>query len=138
MKSENRTSQEAALKDVTPATAVIAILFAISIVYFVLDEYFIAEEYYIGAPPYGMLVTFGIAGALVVRMLLTRIEPARNNSAAYALLAGLGVGFASYSSIAHINILTDSSGLHAYQYTLSSRYVWEPNDPSIPPNTHVP
>ena len=118
--------------DVTPVTATIAIIFVVLVCLFIAEIYFTANEFYADSIPYSLLCISALLGFLVAHLSLKHIEPERTNSAVYALLFGLGVGFAAYPFLLRVNAWTDSADLQPYDYHLDSDYVWRAEEPDTP------
>jgi hypothetical protein len=118
--------------DVTPLTGIIAIVFVALVFLFIIEIYFTANEFYANYVPYQLISLSALTGFLIVHITLRHFEPARKNSAVYALLFGLGIGLAAYPLLARVNAWTDTAGLHAYEYRLATDYVWRSGEPGTP------
>jgi len=118
--------------DVTPLTAIIAVIFVALVFLFIIEIYFTANEFYADFVPYQLIGLSALLGFLIVHLTLRHLEPERKNSALYALLFALGVGLAAYPLLARINAWTDTAGLQSYEYRLGTDYVWRPREPGAP------
>ena len=118
--------------DVTPLTAIIAVIFVALVFSFIIEIYFTASEFYAGTLPSQLIGLSALIGFLIVHLTLRHFEPKRNNSALYALLFGLGMGFAAYPFLVRVNAWTDTSGLRGYEYRLDTDYVWRSGEPDAP------
>jgi len=122
------TENTGILQGVTPYTLKIAVVFIACTAYFVSDMYFFATEYYAETPPYLIYaIVASISGIMIFRSL-RRKEPGRKDSAAFSLIFGLGIAFALYAFVPRLNIMTDTSGINSYQYTLDDQYIWKSSD----------
>jgi len=118
--------------DVTPLTAIIAVIFASLVFVFIIELYFTANEFYADFVPYQLIGSSALLGYLIVHLTLRHFEPERKNSALYALLFALGIGLAAYPLLARVNAWTDSAGLQDYAYRLDTDYVWRSSEPGAP------
>ena len=118
--------------DVTPLTAIVAVVFVALVFSFITEIYFTANEFYADYVPYHLISLSALIGVLIVHLALRHFEPERKNSALYALLFGLGIGLAAYPLLARVNAWTDNAGLHAYEYWLDVDYVWRSREPGTP------
>jgi hypothetical protein len=118
--------------DVTPLTAMIALVFIAQVFSFIIEIYFTATEFYTDTVPYLSIGVTALLGFLIVHLVLGNFEPERKNSALYALLFGLGTGFAAYPFLVRVNTWTDTEGLHGYDYRLGKDYVWRGREPGTP------
>lgn len=118
--------------DVTPLTALIAVIFIALVCSFITDIYFAASEFYAGDAPWLLISLSMLLGSFLVLRILRHFEPERKNSALYALLFGLGVGLAAYPFLVRINAWTDNDGLHEFDYRLGTDYVWHAVLPGTP------
>jgi hypothetical protein len=118
--------------DVTPLTAIVAVVFVTLVVSFIIEIYFTASEFYADTVPYQLIGLSALLGFLIVHLTLRNFEPERKNSALFALLFGLGTGLAAYPFLVRINTWTDTAGLHGYDYRLDTDYVWRSREPGTP------
>ena len=118
--------------DVTPLTAIVAVIFVSLVFLFIIEIYFTANEFYADFVPYQLIGLSALLGFLIVHLTLRHFEPERKNSALYALLFALGVGLAAYPLLARINAWTDTAGLQSYEYRLDTDYVWRSREPGAP------
>jgi hypothetical protein len=118
--------------DVTPLTAIVAVIFVSLVFTFIIEIYFTANEFYADFVPYQLIGLSALLGFLIVHLTLRHFEPERKNSALYALLFALGIGLAAYPLLARVNAWTDTAGLHGYEYRLDTDYVWRSTEPGTP------
>jgi hypothetical protein len=118
--------------DVTPLTAIIAVVFVALVFTFIIEIYFSASEFYAGTAPYQLIGLSALLGFLIVHRALRHFEPERKNSGLYALLFALGTGLAAYPLLVRVNAWTDTAGLQGYDYRLDTNYVWRSREPGIP------
>jgi len=118
--------------DVTPLTAIVAVIFVALVFLFIIEIYFTANEFYTDFVPYQLIGLSALFGFLIVHLALRHFEPERKNSALYALLFALGIGLAAYPLLARVNAWTDTAGLHGYAYRLDTDYVWRSTEPGTP------
>jgi hypothetical protein len=118
--------------DVTPLTAIIALIFVALVVFFVIEIYFTANEFYADFVPYQLIGLSALFGFLIVHLTLRHFEPERKNSGLYALLFALGIGLAADPLLARVNAWTDTTGLQGYEYRLATDYVWRSTEPGAP------
>ena len=118
--------------DVTPLTAIIAVIFVSLVFVFIIELYFTANEFYADFVPYQLIGLSALLGYLIVHLTLRHFEPERKNSALYALLFALGIGLAAYPLLARVNAWTDTAGLQGYEYRLDTDYVWRSSEPGAP------
>ena len=118
--------------DVTPLTAIVAVIFIALVFLFIIEIYFTANEFYADFVPYQLIGLSALFGFLIVHLTLRHFEPERKNSALYALLFALGIGLAAYPLLARVNAWTDTAGLHGYEYRLDTDYVWRSTEPGTP------
>jgi hypothetical protein len=118
--------------DVTPLTAIVAVIFVALVFTFIIEIYFSANEFYADYVPYQLIGLSALFGFLIVHLTLRHFEPERKNSALYALLFALGIGLAAYPLLARVNAWTDTAGLHGYEYRLDTDYVWCSREPGVP------
>jgi hypothetical protein len=118
--------------DVTPLTAIVAVIFVALVFTFIIEIYFSANEFYADYVPYQLIGLSALFGFLIVHLALRHFEPERKNSALYALLFALGIGLAAYPLLARVNAWTDTAGLQGYEYRLDTDYVWRATEPGTP------
>ena len=118
--------------DVTPLTAIVAVVFVALVFSFIIEIYFTAKEFYADSVPYQLISLSALVGFLIVHLALRHFEPERKNSVLYALLFALGIGLTAYPLLARINAWTDTTGLHGYEYRLDTDYVWRSGEPGTP------
>jgi hypothetical protein len=118
--------------DVTPLTAIVAVIFVALVFTFIIEIYFTANEFYADYVPYQLIGLSALFGFLIVHLALRHFEPERKNSALYALLFALGIGLAAYPLLARVNAWTDTAGLQGYEYRLDTDYVWRATEPGTP------
>ena len=118
--------------DVTPLTAIVAVIFVALVFTFIIEIYFTANEFYADYVPYQLIGLSALFGFLIVHLALRHFEPERKNSALYALLFALGIGLAAYPLLARVNAWTDTAGLQGYEYRLDTDYVWRSTEPGTP------
>jgi hypothetical protein len=118
--------------DVTPLTAIVAVIFVALVFTFIIEIYFTANEFYADFVPYQLIGLSALLGFLIVHLALRHFEPERKNNAMYALLFALGIGLAAYPMLARVNAWTDTTGLQAYEYHLDHDYVWRSSEPGAP------
>jgi hypothetical protein len=118
--------------DVTPLTAIVAVIFVALVFTFIIEIYFTANEFYADFVPYQLIGLSALLGFLIVHLALRHFEPERKNNAMYALLFALGIGLAAYPMLARVNAWTDTTGLQGYEYHLDHDYVWRSSEPGAP------
>jgi hypothetical protein len=118
--------------DVTPLTAIVAVIFVALVFTFIIEIYFTANEFYADFVPYQLIGLSALFGFLIVHLVLRHFEPERKNSALYALLFSLGIGLAAYPLLARVNTWTDTTGLQDYEYRLGTDYIWHSREPGAP------
>ena len=118
--------------DVTPLTAIVAVVFVALVFSFIIEIYFTANEFYADFVPYQLISLSALLGFLIVHLALRHFEPERKNSVLYALLFALGIGLTAYPLLARVNAWTDTAGLHGYEYWLDTDYVWRSREPGTP------
>lgn len=122
------------LTGVTPLTGLIAATMGFGVIYFIVEVYFTLSEFYVSGPPWAALVAVAVIASLLIYVLLGAVEPKRNDSAIYALLFALAVGFIAYPLSIRISVWTAPGAEIAGQYELGKDYVWHPKgDTSLPP-----
>lgn len=129
-----KPAKGAGLTGVTPVTGLIAATMGFGVLYFITEVYFTLSEFYVVGPPWLGLVGVAAASALLIYILLGAVEPQRKDSAVYALLFAVAVGFIAYPLSIRISIWTAPAAEISSQYELGKDYVWHPKaDTSLPP-----
>lgn len=112
--------------------ALVGAVLVIAVLCYAVFDLAVNEETYAVDPP---LVLFAVGGAIAVLAGVLWFASAgvpRAETLGLSLLLGGAVGFAQYPGALRVNAVTDSEGLHTYEYRLTSYVVFSPLDARVP------
>lgn len=101
-----------------PVALAFVALFFVSLAYAFVDTLILNPESYVDQPPYGVYVLGGLTVSLIAIWLMRRAEVPIAESVGVAVLTGAAFGALLYPGLLRVNQLTDSEGLHSYEYRM--------------------
>jgi hypothetical protein len=101
-----------------PVALAFVALFFVSLAYAFIDALILNPESYVAQPPYGVYVLGGLTVSAIAVWLMRRVEVPIAESVVVAVLTGTAFGALLYPGLLRINQLTDSEGLHSYEYRM--------------------
>jgi hypothetical protein len=114
------------------STLLFVILFFMLTAYFLIDHFFVLQEQYISRPYHAIFVIGGLLALLPSYLLMERAQVPRTEKTVIALLFCLATVGALYPGLRRINQLTDTQGLHVYNYVFSETRLLLPDDKALP------
>lgn len=124
--TEGMTGERTGLTGVTPVTGLIAATMASGVLYFIIENYFTLSDFYVNGPPWVWLIGAAIGGGALILAVLRQAEPQRKDSAVYALLFAVAIGFIAYPLSIRINLWTAPQPAISSPYQLGGDYLWHP------------
>ncbi len=115
-----------------PIALTFVALFFVSLAYAFIDALILNPESYVAQPPYGVYVLGGLTVSAIAVWLMRRAEVPIAESVVVAVLTGTAFGALLYPGLLRINQLTDSEGLHSYEYRMVRPCYFVPERQGLP------